>query len=128
MSSLAGGRFRVGLWLTLTAAGAGLGIGCNALLGFGDYEIGSDAGSSGTASGNLPDANGGDADPGGCIDPTGFGGRGCYRCEPTTLEQILTACTSSAFEPFDNTTRIEGFDPANPRPEYVDAGPTPPPF
>lgn len=126
MSSWLGGRVRVGLWLTLTAVGAGAAIGCNALLGFGDYSVDADGGSS-SSSGSI-DGGGGDADPGGCIDPAGFGGRGCYRCNPETLEQILTACTTSTFEPFDNGARIDGFDPSAPLPEYVDAGATPPPF
>ncbi len=55
----------------------------------------------------------GDAD---CWDEAGFGGRGCYRCAPTNNEQLLNACTSYAFAPFDDETRIGGFDPADPRP------------
>ncbi len=38
-----------------------------------------------------------------CWDPTGFGGKGCYSCTPTTREQLHNACTSSACLPFDNT-------------------------
>lgn len=129
MSSWLGRRARIGVWLVLTAAGACAAIGCNALLGFGDYEVDADAGSSSSSSSGSVGADAGsDADPGGCVDPAGFGGRGCYRCKPETLEQILNACTSATFEPFDNAARITGFDPANPLPEYVDAGPTPDPF
>jgi hypothetical protein len=38
-----------------------------------------------------------------CMDPTGFGGKGCYSCPPTTREQLLNACTSSTCLPYDNT-------------------------
>ena len=63
-----------------------------------------------------------------CIDPTGFDGRGCFRCTPTTSEELLSACTTSRFEAFDNGRRIAGFDPAIPRPALPEQGPTPPPF
>ena len=63
-----------------------------------------------------------------CIDPAGFGGRGCFRCTPTTSDELLAACTPSLFESFDNQQRITGFDPANPKPALVEQGPTPPPF
>ncbi|XXX77818.1 hypothetical protein WMF30_03460 [Sorangium sp. So ce134] len=35
--------------------------------------------------------------PGGCD-----GDDGCYRCAPTTSEQLLNACTDAACRPFDN--------------------------
>src|SRR5262249_38340002 len=38
-----------------------------------------------------------------CMDPTGFGGRGCYTCTPTTREQLLNACTTSTCMPYDNS-------------------------
>src|SRR3954471_23815754 len=41
------------------------------------------------------------ADDAGCWDDAGFGGLGCYRCTPTTNDQLLNACTKHAFVPFD---------------------------
>lgn len=67
--------------------------------------------------------------PGPCIDPSGFGGRGCFKCAPTTNDELLNACTTSRFEVFENHTRIEGFHPSNPKPALPDdLGPTPPPY
>ena len=63
-----------------------------------------------------------------CIDPTGFGGHGCYKCAPKTSDQFLSACTESRFETFDNHVRIPGFDSSDPRPRIGDQGPTPPAF
>lgn len=112
------------MWLGLTALGAGLAFGCNAILGFGDYEVGADGGGGSSGGGTVGDGgSSGSGDASDCIDPTGFGGRGCYRCEPKTPEQIQSACTTSAFEAFDNVARIQGFDPENPKPEYQDGGP-----
>jgi hypothetical protein len=65
---------------------------------------------------------------GGCIDPTGFDGRGCFRCVPKTNEELLSACTSARFEAFDNGARIAGYDPSVPRPALPEGGPTYPPF
>jgi hypothetical protein len=104
-------------------------LACNALLDFDSFEIKptSDAGGGGSdAAVDSPTEDGGG--DGGCIDPTGFGGRGCFRCTPTTTEELLNACTASQFEPFDNAVRITGFDPNNPTPELVDGGPTPAAF
>lgn len=102
---------------------------CNALLDFEAYKVQGDAGfieTGSTVDGPLGPADAGDA---GCFDPTGFGGRGCYRCAPTTNDQLLNACTPAKFEVFDNATRIKGFDPNNPRPPLpVDGGPNPPNF
>lgn len=95
-----------------------VGAGCSAILGFGDYSV---DGPTSTPSGNTPKDASADGDD--CIDPTGFGGRGCFRCTPTTSEELLTACTTAAFETFDNPTRITGFDPGTPKPALVDAGP-----
>lgn len=106
--------------------GAMIAVGCNALLDFDSFTYdpsGSEAGGDTTTT-----EGGGDAGDGGCIDPTGFGGKGCYRCAPTTNDQLLNACTNAKFETFDNAMRIQGFDPNNPRPPLVDGGPTPPPF
>jgi hypothetical protein len=59
-----------------------------------------------------------------CWDDAGFGGLGCYRCTPTTNDQLLNACTKHAFLPFDNAARIAGFDETNPRPTLppIDSG------
>ena len=38
-----------------------------------------------------------------CIDPTGFGGRGCRKCPPVTQADLENACTSAEFVPFDDT-------------------------
>ncbi len=64
----------------------------------------------------------------GCVDPSGFRGRGCFRCAPSNSTELLWACTASHYETFDNTLRIANFDPANPRPALVQQGATPPPF
>lgn len=83
-------------------------------------------GSSGSSSGDVSPVP---ASPTtGCIDPTGFGGRGCFRCAPTTSSELLSACTTSHFEDFDNARRIANFEPSDPRPTVVQQGPTPPPF
>lgn len=127
-------------------------VACNTLLDFDQFEVGAlGADGGGTDSNpadtnappndvntNNPDVNnpnptgdagdGGNIDAGGCIDPTGFGGRGCYRCKPTTQAQFQSACTTSKFETFDNATRIQQFDPSTPRPPIVDGGPLPPDF
>ena len=63
-----------------------------------------------------------------CVDPSGFDGRGCFACEPTTNDELLNACTKSRFETFDNAARIAGFDPQDPRPAIPALGPTPSPF
>jgi hypothetical protein len=47
-----------------------------------------------------------EASDAGCIDPDGFGGRGCFRCTPKTSDELLAACTSARFEAFDNGARI----------------------
>jgi hypothetical protein len=66
--------------------------------------------------------------PSACIDATGFGGKGCFKCDPTTSDELLSACTTSRYEDFDNTQRITDFDPSNPKPTLPNLGPTPPPF
>ena len=63
-----------------------------------------------------------------CIDPAGFGGRGCFKCPPTTSDELLAACTPSLYETFDNARRIAGFDPATPKPVLGDQGPALPPY
>jgi len=102
-------------------------MGCSALLGFGDYEVvGGDGGEALEASSDA--GFDGATEEAGCIDTLGFNGRGCFRCPPTNNEELLSACTSAAFETFDNVTRIPGFDPAKRRPPLVDAGPPLPAF
>ncbi len=64
----------------------------------------------------------------GCVNPAGFGGSGCYSCRPTTSAQLLSACTTSRYETFDNAARIPSFDPSNPRPAIGPQGETPPAF
>jgi hypothetical protein len=90
-------------------------IGCNSILGLSNFTVRDDAGEKRDA-GAAPDS--------GCMDPTGFGGKGCYRCEPLTAEQLASACTTAAFETFDNVARLPGFDPADPKPALagLDAG------
>jgi hypothetical protein len=63
-----------------------------------------------------------------CIDPSGFGGRGCFSCAPTNSDELLAACTTSRFEDFDKAQRIKGFDPNDPKPTLPDLGPALPPF
>src|SRR5688572_9824113 len=64
-----------------------------------------------------------------CVDPNGFGSRGCFRCEPKTNDELLNACTPSKFEPFDNKLRIVGFDEDDPRPKLPSPSPPSlPPF
>ena len=38
-----------------------------------------------------------------CIDPTGFGGRGCRKCAPVTQADLENACTGSEFIAFDDS-------------------------
>jgi hypothetical protein len=66
------------------------------------------------------------AAPNPCIDPSGFGGRGCWKCPATNSDELLMACTSSLYETFDNTRRITGFNPSYPKPPLISLGPTPP--
>jgi hypothetical protein len=37
-----------------------------------------------------------------CIDPTGFGGRGCRKCAPVTQADLENMCTTAEFVPFDD--------------------------
>lgn len=63
-----------------------------------------------------------------CVDPNGFGGHGCYRCKPTTMAQLLAACTDAKYETFDNEARIPGYTEGAPLPEIADQGPELPAF
>ena len=63
-----------------------------------------------------------------CIDPAGFGGRGCWKCAPTANDELLNACTEAHPEAFDNATRIGGYEEATPKPPLVAQGPNPPAF
>lgn len=88
-----------------------------------EYDYPGSSGSSGRdhgTSGNV-------ATPEPCIDPSGFGGKGCWSCPATTSEQLLSACTTARYETFDNRERIAGFDPNDPRPP-AEPGPALPPF
>src|SRR4051812_24653407 len=51
-----------------------------------------------------------------CIDLSGFGGHGCWKCPATASDELLNACTDSRFEEFDNTARIGGYVESDPRP------------
>ena len=94
-------------------------LGCDSLIGLKDFEIKSGLGDASTAVS--------------CIDPTGFGGLGCYSCpldENSTTSQVINACTSTPCTPFDNATRIPDFEnlasrPA-PTPISTDTGAPPP--
>ncbi len=97
---------------------------CNALLDFDAYRVEANDGGP-TTDGPT---EGSAANDSGCIDPTGFGGKGCFRCTPTTSDELLRACTNAQFEVFDNAARIANFDPADATPPTVDAGPTPAAF
>lgn len=67
--------------------------------------------------------------PSECIDATGFGGRGCFKCAPQTNDELLNTCTTSRFEAFENDKRIAGFNASNPRPAIpADLGATPGPY
>lgn len=76
-----------------TAAGALFltALACNSIVGLDDLELQS----------NLSG--------GACIDPTQFGGLGCFSCTPTDASELLNACTSAACTPFDNDARIPSF-------------------
>lgn len=112
LSGTLAGLFFLGLVI------CGISLGCNAILGLSDFSVAGDAAAFGDGG---VDAR---ADDGGCVDPNGFNGKGCWRCEPTTSEQLLSACTTAQFAAFDNTARIPGFDPADPKPaiDGLDAG------
>lgn len=96
-------------------------LACNAILNFDQFHVGTTAPDAATP---VSDAS----DDGGCIDPTGFGGKGCFRCAPQTSDDLLNACTTSNFETFDNAARIQGYDPNVPMPSLVDGGPFLPMF
>ena len=98
-------------------------LACNAILNFDQFHVGTTP--TDAAPNPVVDAAG---DDGGCIDPTGFGGKGCFRCTPQTSDDLLNACTTSTFEAFDNAARIQGFDPNVPMPPLVDGGPALPAF
>lgn len=87
----------------------------------------SSSGDAGTARAKTSNGTLDGLDPS-CVDPDGFDGRGCFRCEPKTNEELLAACTTSRFETFENEERISDFDPGEPRPALPDLGPTPPAF
>lgn len=119
---MTGARAKVILMLLTLAAM--IIVGCNALLDFDSFKYDPNKADTGTEDTGTTDGNTEGGGDGGCIDPTGFGGKGCYRCTPTTQEQLLSACTTAKFETFDNAARIKDFDPTKPQPDLpVDAGP-----
>lgn len=86
-------------------------------------------GSDGSASGDASTADAQVVDGAlSCIDPAGFDGAGCYRCEPIDIVSLENACTSAQCLPFDNTLRLsklnsDGSLPDLPMaPEVVPAG------
>lgn len=87
---------------------------------------------SGSKYGDYASRDGGGGGGGGvraeCIEPTGFAGRGCFRCEPQTSDELLIACTDSKFEVFDDSVRVGNFNPDHPRPSIPKLDPTPPPY
>jgi hypothetical protein len=87
--------------------------GCDSLIGLKDFEIRSGFGDAAAAAG--------------CIDPTGFDGRGCYSCTPRDSSELLDACTSSPCTPFANTVRIPNFANYANRPAPTPAAEAPPP-
>lgn len=68
---------------------------------------------------------GGDA---GCVDETGFEGRGCYRCEPTDIVSLENACSDATCVWFDNERRLPALvdgelpEPAAPPPGAAGSG------
>jgi hypothetical protein len=89
-----------------TAIGALFGTGCDSLIGLKDFEIKSGFGDASSAVG--------------CIDPTGFGGLGCYSCplnEESEASQVLNACTTAPCTPFDNASRVPDFANYSTRPD-----------
>lgn len=108
---------------TVTAAA----VGCGSETHGGDHYFPVNGGSNGDSpdNRNVYEPTVGSSE---CIDPSGFGGRGCFKCPPTTSEELQAACTPSRFESFENAERIAGFDPSNPTPPLADQGPWLPPF
>jgi hypothetical protein len=88
-----------------------IGLACNQILGSDSYRVVS--------------SDGGTAD-GGCTNPAGFGGKGCYSCPAVNREEWLNACTDSTCSPFDNArvTRLlpDGSLPDLPPAPVPDAG------
>ena len=110
MGSITKTAARAGTLAILTAS-----IGCDSLIGLKDFEIRSDLGDAAAAAA--------------CIDPTAFGGQGCFSCEPTSTEQLLNACTTAECTPFDNAARIPGYAAGDvlgePTPAPAEQVPTP---
>jgi len=75
-------RARVLVMVAVALATAGAGA-CTSILSLGDYEIGKDATS--------------------CLEPTGFGGRGCFACDASTHEELINACTKARCFSFDES-------------------------
>ncbi|MEY2933544.1 MAG: hypothetical protein RL033_4293 [Pseudomonadota bacterium] len=71
-------------------ATAGVVTGCESITGLDEFRLDS------TGTGALE-----------CLDPTAFGGRGCFSCEPEDGNELHNSCTTAKCVPFDNT-RIPG--------------------
>lgn len=100
--------------------------GCNVLLGADEYSFTTPAQADAASAGDAmaPDAVATDGDDAGCVDPSGFGGKGCWRCERNTREELLNGCTGASCQPFDNArvTKLSADGglppvPANPPPD-----------
>ena len=63
-----------------------------------DADDGIDTNTPGDADARVDTAEAGDP----CIDPTGFGGRGCRTCAPVTQADLENACTPAEYVPFDD--------------------------
>ncbi len=94
-----------------------LAAGCNLLLDTNGYHVNELNGDGGTGGGS-----GGGA--GSCRDSAGFGGLGCWACEPTTREEYLNQCSSSACTPFERArlTSLLADGGVPPLPAPADAG------
>jgi hypothetical protein len=108
--------------------------GCNAVLGLGDYAIGTDtvdAASDQTSAGDDAandtaigtDTSTQDA-PAGCDAAEPTTATQCFGCTPGTNPEFLNACTASACVPFDDTTRLANWDGGAlpPVPDPTDGG------
>jgi hypothetical protein len=90
-------RLDIRSWVFGAALSAALaGGGCESIVGLDDFQLQSQLGA---------DAGAGLA----CIDPGGFEGLGCFKCEPSDSDELHNACTSAGCTPFDNTLRIPGY-------------------
>jgi hypothetical protein len=73
-------------------------FGCSAILGIGDYSVGSTDGGGDAPTVQQSDAA--DAGEGGC---NGDPAKGCVSCPPQTNEDFLNSCPDNNCIPFDST-------------------------